>query len=164
MTIYSLDVLLSQFRTSLLFQSSSNCCFLTCIQVSEEAGPVVWYAHLLKYFPKFIVIHTVKGFGVVNKAQIDVYARAAIIRYHKLGCMSSMNLLIHSPHDLKFKIKVLAVLLPSEGCKSSVCLLAFGGLLAVFCIPWLVVSAFILSVCLCVSKFCCFIRTPVILY
>ena len=53
--------------------SSSNCCSLTCIQVSEEAGQVVWYAHLLKSFPQFIVIHTVKGFGIVNKAEIDVF-------------------------------------------------------------------------------------------
>ena len=45
----------------------SNCCFLTCIQISQEAGQVIWYSHLLKYFPQFIVIHTVKGFGIVSK-------------------------------------------------------------------------------------------------
>ena len=53
--------------------SSSNCCFLTCIQVSQEAGQVVWYSHLFLNFPQFIVIHTVKGFGIVNKAEIDVF-------------------------------------------------------------------------------------------
>jgi len=53
--------------------SSSNCCFLTCIQNSQEAGQVVWYSHLLKNFPQFIVIHTVKGFGIVNKEEIDVF-------------------------------------------------------------------------------------------
>ena len=53
--------------------SSSNCCFLTCIQVSQEAGQVVWYSHLLQNFPQFIVIHTVKGFGIVNKAEIDAF-------------------------------------------------------------------------------------------
>ena len=53
--------------------SSSNCCFLTCIQVSQEAGQVVWYSHLFQDFPHFIVIHTVKGFGIVNKAEIDVF-------------------------------------------------------------------------------------------
>ena len=53
--------------------SSSNCCFLTCIQVSQEAGQVVWYSHLFQTFPQFIVIHRVKGFGIVNKAEIDVY-------------------------------------------------------------------------------------------
>src|SRR5574341_1172674 len=53
--------------------SNSNCCFLTCIQVSQEAGQVVRYSHLLKNFSQFIVIHTVKGFGIVNKAEIDVF-------------------------------------------------------------------------------------------
>ena len=53
--------------------SSSNCCFLTFIQVSQEAGQVVWYSHLFQNFPQFIVIHTVKGFGIVNKAEIDVF-------------------------------------------------------------------------------------------
>ena len=53
--------------------SSSNCCFLTCIQISQEAGQVVWDSHLLKNFPQFIVSHTVKGFGIVNKAEVDVF-------------------------------------------------------------------------------------------
>ena len=53
--------------------SSCNCCFLTCIQVSQEAGQVVWYSHLLQDFPQFIVIHTVEDFGIVNKAEIDVF-------------------------------------------------------------------------------------------
>ena len=53
--------------------SGSNCCFLTCIQISQEAGQVVWYSHLLKTFPQFVVIHTVKGFDIVNKAEVDVF-------------------------------------------------------------------------------------------
>ena len=53
--------------------SGSNCCFLTCIQISQEAGQVVWYFHLFQNFPQFIVIHTVKGFGIVNKAEVDVF-------------------------------------------------------------------------------------------
>ena len=53
--------------------SSSNCCFLTCIQISQEADQVVWYSHLFQNVPQFIVIHTVKGFGIVNKAEIDVF-------------------------------------------------------------------------------------------
>ena len=52
---------------------SSNCCFLTCLQISQEAGQVVWYSHLFQNFPQFIVIHTVKGCGIVNKAEIDVF-------------------------------------------------------------------------------------------
>ena len=46
--------------------SSSNCCFPTCIQISQEAGQVVWYSHLLKNFSQLIVIHTVKSFGIVD--------------------------------------------------------------------------------------------------
>ena len=53
--------------------SSSNYCFLTCIQVSQEAAQVVWYSHLFQNFPQCVVIHTVKGFGIVNKAEIDVF-------------------------------------------------------------------------------------------
>ena len=53
--------------------SSSNCCFLTCIQISQEADQVVWYSHFFQNFPQFIVIHTVKGFGIVNKSEIDVF-------------------------------------------------------------------------------------------
>ena len=53
--------------------SSSNCCFLTCIQISQEAGQVIWYSHLFQNFPQFIEIHTVKGFGIVNKEEIDVF-------------------------------------------------------------------------------------------
>ena len=53
--------------------SVSNCCFLTCIQVSQEVGKVVLYSHLFQNFLQFIVFHTVKGFGIVNKADIDVF-------------------------------------------------------------------------------------------
>ena len=53
--------------------SSSNCCFLTCIQISQEAGQVVWYSNIFQNVPQFIVIHTVKGFDIVNKAEIDVF-------------------------------------------------------------------------------------------
>ena len=34
---------------------------------------MVWYSHLFKYFPQFVVIHTVKGFGIVNKAEVDIF-------------------------------------------------------------------------------------------
>ena len=52
--------------------SSSNCCFLICIQISQGASKVVWYSHLLENFPQFVEIHTVKGFGVVNK-EVDIF-------------------------------------------------------------------------------------------
>ena len=53
--------------------SRSNCCFLTCIQISQETGQVIWYSHLFQNFLQSIVIHTVKSFGIVNKAEIDVF-------------------------------------------------------------------------------------------
>ena len=52
--------------------SGSNHCFLTSIHISQEAGKVVWYSHLFKNFPQFVVIHTVKGFSIVNEAEVDV--------------------------------------------------------------------------------------------
>ena len=55
--------------------SSSNYCFLTCIQISQEAGQVVWYSSLFQNFPQFIVTHKVKGFAIVNKAEIDVFQK-----------------------------------------------------------------------------------------
>ena len=60
---------------------SFNCCFLTCIQISQEAGQVVWYSHLLKNFPQFLLIHTVKGFGTVNKAELDVFLELSCFFY-----------------------------------------------------------------------------------
>ena len=53
--------------------SSSNYCFLTCIQISQETDQVVWYSHPFQNFPQFVVIHTVRGFGVVSKAEVDVF-------------------------------------------------------------------------------------------
>ena len=70
--MYSLDVRLETVPCSM---SGSNYCFLTCIQISQEVGNVVWYSHLFENFPQFIVIHTVKGFGIVNKAEIDVFLK-----------------------------------------------------------------------------------------
>ena len=51
--------------------SSYNYCFLTCVQISQEAGKVVWYSHLFKNFPQFVVIYTVKGFSLVDEAEVD---------------------------------------------------------------------------------------------
>ena len=73
MTIYNLDIVLSWLEPVCCSMSSSDSCFLACIQVSQEAGKVVWYSHVFKNFPQFVVIHTVKGFGVVNKPEVDVF-------------------------------------------------------------------------------------------
>ena len=79
MTIYSLDVLLFLFGTSLLFHVQFYCCLLTCIQISQEAGQVVWHSLLFQNFPQFIVIRTVKGFDIVNKAETDVFSGTLLI-------------------------------------------------------------------------------------
>ena len=61
--------------------SGSNCCFFTCMQVSQEAGKVVWYSHLLKNFPQVVVIHTVKGFSLVTEAELDVFLEFCCLLY-----------------------------------------------------------------------------------
>ena len=71
--IYSLDIFLSLFGARLLFHVHSNCCFLTYIQISSEAGHVVWYSHLFQNFPQFVVIHTIRVFGIINKVEVDVF-------------------------------------------------------------------------------------------
>ena len=71
MTIYNLMYSLLYLEPVCCSMSSSDCCFLTCIQISQEVGQVVWYSHLFQYFPQCVVIHTVKGFGIVNKAKMN---------------------------------------------------------------------------------------------
>ena len=60
---------------------SSNCCFLTCIHISQEAGMVLWYSYFFRNFPQFVVIHTVKGFGIVYKAEVDVFLELSCFFY-----------------------------------------------------------------------------------
>ena len=85
---------------------SSNCCFLTCIQISQEAGQVVWYSHLFQNFPEFVVIHTVKGFGVISKAEIDVFLELSCFFYDPTDVgsypfsKSSLNIWKFSVHVL----------------------------------------------------------------
>ena len=71
--------------------SNPNCCFLSCIQVSQEAGKVVWYFHLFKNFPRFVVIHTVKGFSIVNEAEVDAFLEFSCFFYDAIdvGSLSS---------------------------------------------------------------------------
>ena len=61
--------------------SNYDCGFLTCIQISQEAGKVVWYPHLFNNFPQFVVIHTVKGFSVVNEAEVDAFLEFSCFSY-----------------------------------------------------------------------------------
>ena len=63
--------------------SSSNCSFLTSIQISQEVGKVVWYSVSLRIF-QFVVIHTVKGFGVANKVKVDVFLEHSCFFYDSM--------------------------------------------------------------------------------
>ena len=72
-TIYSLDILFSQFGNQSVVSCLVLCCFLTWIQISQEAGKMVWYSHLFKNFPLFVVMHTVKGFGIPNNSEVDFF-------------------------------------------------------------------------------------------
>ena len=65
--------------------TSSNCCFLTCIQISQEAGKAVWYSNAFKYFPWFVVIYTVKGFDIINKAEVDDFMEVSCYFYDPTG-------------------------------------------------------------------------------
>ena len=71
--------------------SSSNCCFLTCIQISQEAGKVVWYSHFFQNFPKFDVIHTVKGFSVVNGEEVVLFLEFPCFLYDPISSVQSLS-------------------------------------------------------------------------
>ena len=71
--MYSLDIPLVNFEHVHCSTSGCSCCFFTHIQISQEANKVVWYSNLFKNFPQFIVIHTVKGFSIINEAELDVF-------------------------------------------------------------------------------------------
>ena len=71
--------------------SHSNCSFLTCIQISQEAGKEIWFSHLFKNFPEFALIHTVKGFGIVNEAEIDVFLELSCFSYDPMDVGSSIS-------------------------------------------------------------------------
>ena len=99
---------------------NSNCCFLTCIQVSQEAGKVVWYSHLLKNFPQFVVMHTVKGFSIVNEAEVDVFLEFLCFFYDPMdvGNLISGSSAFSKSSLYIWKFSVLVLLTPSlEGFK-----------------------------------------------
>ena len=98
MTVYSLEVLLFQFETSLFHVH-----FLTCMQVSQEASKVVWYSHLFKNFPQFVVIYTVKGFSVVNEEEVYVFLEFSCLVYDPTDID---NLIFDSSVFLKSILKI----------------------------------------------------------
>ena len=91
--------------------SSSNCCFLTCIQIYQEASQVVWYFLLFKIFLEFVVIHRVKSFGIVNDAEVDVFLELScffndpadvgnLMSCSSAFCKSSLNIWKFTVHIL----------------------------------------------------------------
>ena len=89
----------------------SNCCFLICIQVSQETGKVVWYSYLFKNFPQFFVIHTVKGFTIVNEAEVDIFLEFPSFFYDpvNVGNLISCSSAFSKPslNICKFSVHVL---------------------------------------------------------
>ena len=96
--------------------SSSNCCFLTCIQISQEAGQVVWYSHLFQNFPQCIVTHIVKGFAIVNKAVEDVFLELSCF-FHDLTDVA--NLISGHFQGKPFNITVIQVYAPSSNTEEA---------------------------------------------
>ena len=86
----------------------SNYCLLTCIQISQVAGKVVWYSQLFQNFLQFVVIHTVKGFSIVNEAEMDVFS-GILLYYSDIGNLISGSSAISksSLNIWKFTIHVL---------------------------------------------------------
>ena len=81
--------------------SGSNCCFLTCIQIYQEEDKVARYSHLFKNFPQFVVIHTVKGFDLFNKA--DVFLKFSCFIYEQTDVG---NLISSSSVFIKFGLNI----------------------------------------------------------
>ena len=95
--------------------SGSNCCFLTFIQIAQEAGKVVCYSHFFKNFPQFIVIHTVKGFSIVNEAEVDVFLELSCFFYDPadIGNLISGSSAFHKSSLNIWKFSVHILLKPS---------------------------------------------------
>ena len=87
----------------------SDCCFLTCIQVSQEAGKVIWYSHLLKNFLQFFVIHTVKVFNIVNEAEVDVFLEFPCFFYDPVdvsNLISDSSAFLNPAYTWKFSVLI----------------------------------------------------------
>ena len=111
MTIYSLVYSFPNLEPVHCSTSVSNSCFLTCIQISQEAGKVVWYSHLFQNFPQFVVINTVKGFTRVNEAEANVFLEFFCFLYDPMdlgNLISSSSAFSKSRLNIwKFSVHVL---------------------------------------------------------
>ena len=89
--------------------SNSNCCFLICTQVSLETCKMVWYSCLFKNLPQFVVIHTVKGFSIVNEAEVDIFLEFSCFLY---GPTNVGNLISASSAFSKSSLHIWKFLVP----------------------------------------------------
>ena len=90
--------------------AGSNCCFLTCIQISLEADKVVLYPHIFKNFPQFVVIHAVEGCSIVNEAEVDVFLQYPCFIYDPMNVGNLTSCSFFSKSSLKiwkFSVHVL---------------------------------------------------------
>ena len=91
--------------------SGSKCCFLTGIQISQEAGQMLWYSHLFKNFPQFVMIYTVKGFGIINETEDNVFLEFSCFFYDLVdvgNLISGSSALSKSSLNIwKFSVHVL---------------------------------------------------------
>ena len=71
--MYTLSSCFPSFKSFSYSMYDSNCRFLTYMQTFQETGKVIWYSHFLKNFPQFVLVHTVKGFSIVSKADRNVF-------------------------------------------------------------------------------------------
>ena len=112
MTVYALTESFSYLEPVCCSMSSSNCCFVTCIQISQEAGQVVWYSHLFQNFPQFVVIHSVKSYNIVNEAEVVVLLEFSCFFYDPTDVgnlisgfcafsKSSLNMEVHSSRTIE---------------------------------------------------------------
>ena len=95
--------------------SCSNCCYLICIHISQKAGRVVWYSHLFKNFPQFVVIHTVKGFSIISEPEVDVFMEFSCFFYDltDVGNLISGSSAFPKSSLNNFKFSVHLLLKPS---------------------------------------------------
>jgi len=83
------------------FMSGSDCCFLTCMQVLQEADKVVWYSHLFKYCPQLVVMNIVKAFSRVNEAEVDAFLElSGFICIDKYICIPIQIYIIYTIYKL----------------------------------------------------------------
>ena len=106
-TIYSLDYSFTNLVPVCCSMSASNCCFLICIHISQEAGQVVWYSYLFK----IVVIHRVKGFGIVSKGETDLFLEFSCFFYDLMdvgNLISGSSVFYKSNFNIwKFTVNVL---------------------------------------------------------